>query len=163
MRELTVAAIQIACSDDIPANLDKIESLARTAVRRGAKLVVLQELFEGSYFCKDEDGRHRARAKPMTRHPSIERMSRLARELCVVLPVSFYELDGERRFNSLVMIDADGRVLGHYRKSHIPNSPGYSEKYYFSDGDTGFIVHETAVGRVEIGRASCRERVYVLV
>ncbi|MGH6931651.1 MAG: N-carbamoylputrescine amidase [Dongiaceae bacterium] len=151
MRELTVAAVQIACSDDVQANLDKLESHVRTAVRRGAKLVVLQELFEGTYFCKDVDGRHRARAKPFANHPSIERMSRLARELCVVLPVSFYEVDGAQRFNSLAMIDSNGRVLGHYRKSHIPDSPGYSEKYYFSNGDTGFMVHETAVGRVGAG------------
>lgn len=151
MRQLIAAAVQISCSDDVGANLDKLEHHVREASRRGAQLVVLQELFEGVYFCMDEDKRHNVRARPLAGHPTIARMAALARETGVVLPVSLFERDGSRLFNTLVMIDADGRVLGHYRKSHIPNSPGYSEKLYFADGDTGFRVFETAAGKIGAG------------
>jgi N-carbamoylputrescine amidase len=151
MSHLVVGAVQIACSDDVNENLDKIEIHVREAARRGAKLVVLQELFEGPYFCVDIDAKHNARAKPFDGHKTVARLSSLARELGVVLPVSFFEEDGSKRFNSLAMIDADGKTLGLYRKSHIPNSPGYSEKFYFADGDTGFMVNDTAVGKVGAG------------
>lgn len=151
MTKLIVAAVQIACTEDTNANLDKLEIHVRHAAARGAKLIVLQELFEGPYFCVDEDKKHLARAKPLEGHSTISRFSSLAKELGVVLPVSLYEQDGNRYFNSLVMVDADGRLCKTYRKSHIPDNPGYSEKLYFSDGDTGFIVHETAVGKVGAG------------
>ena len=151
MSQLVVGAVQIACGDDVTANLDKIELHVREAARRGAKLVVLQELFEGPYFCIDIDAAHYSRAKPFKGNATIARLSALARELGVVLPVSFFEEDGNRRFNSLAMIDADGEVLGLYRKSHIPDSPGYSEKFYFANGDTGFKVHDTAVGKIGAG------------
>lgn len=151
MSQLVVGAVQISCSDDLNVNLDKIELHVREAVRRGAKLVVLQELFEGPYFCIDIDAAHNKRAKPFNGHATVARLSSLARELSVVLPVSFFEEDGSRRFNSLSMIDADGKSLGLYRKSHIPDAPGYSEKFYFADGDTGFVVHDTAVGKVGAG------------
>ncbi len=151
MSQLVVAAAQIACSDDLDANLNKIELQVREAARRGAKLVVLQELFEGPYFCIDIDAIHNTRAKPFRGHQTVARLSSLAKELGVVLPVSFFEEDGSRRFNSLAMIDADGKALGLYRKSHIPDSPGYSEKFYFANGDTGFMVHETAVGKIGAG------------
>lgn len=151
MNPLIVGAVQIACSDDVKANLDKLELHVCQAAQRGAKLVVLQELFEGPYFCIDIDEAHKSRAKPFKGNSTIARFSSLAKELGVVLPVSFYEEDGSRRFNSLAMIDADGKVLGLYRKSHIPNSPGYSEKFYFADGDTGFVVHDTALGKVGAG------------
>jgi N-carbamoylputrescine amidase len=151
LSNLVVAAVQIACSDDVNANLDKLEMHVRHAAARGAKLIVLQELFEGPYFCVDEDKKHLARAKPLQSHATISRFSSLAKELGVVLPVSLFELDGNRYFNSLVMVDADGRVSKTYRKSHIPDNPGYSEKLYFADGDTGFIVHETAVGKIGAG------------
>lgn len=151
MRQLIAAAVQIACSDEVEANLAKLETQVREAARRGAQLVVLQELFEGVYFCMDEDARHNARAKPLAGHPTIARMAKLARDTGVVLPVSLFERDGARLFNTLVMIDADGKVLGHYRKSHIPDSPGYSEKLYFADGDTGFRVFETAAGKIGAG------------
>ncbi len=151
MSQLIVGAVQIACSDDLDANLDKIESHVREAARRNARLVVLQELFEGPYFCIDIDAAHNKRARPLKGHPTIARLSKLAKDLGVVLPVSFFEEDGNRRFNSLAMIDADGRLLGLYRKSHIPDAPGYSEKFYFADGDTGFMVHDTAVGKVGAG------------
>jgi N-carbamoylputrescine amidase len=151
MKNLVVGAVQIACSDDLNANLNKLELHVRSAAARGAKLVVLQELFEGSYFCVDIDAKHMSRAKPLENHSTISRFSSLARELGVVLPVSLFERDGARCFNSLVMIDADGRALKTYRKSHIPDSPGYSEKFYFADGDTGFMVQETAVGKIGAG------------
>jgi N-carbamoylputrescine amidase len=151
MSQLVVGAVQIKCSDDVGENLDKIETHVREAARRGARLVVLQELFEGPYFCIDIDSRHNARAKPFKGHPTVARFSSLARELNVVLPVSFFEADGVKRYNSLAMIDADGSVLGLYRKSHIPDAPGYSEKFYFADGDTGFMVFDTAVGKIGAG------------
>ena len=151
MRQLIAAAVQISCTDEIEANLDKLEHHVRAVARRGAQLVVLQELFEGVYFCMDEDKRHNVRARPLDGHPTVARMAALARETGTVLPVSLFERDGSRLFNTLVMIDADGKVLGHYRKSHIPNSPGYSEKLYFADGDTGFRVFETAAGKIGAG------------
>ncbi len=151
MDKLIVAAVQVSCTDDVKANLDKLEMQLREAARRGARLVVLQELFEGPYFCIDVDEAHKRRARPFKGNTTIARFSSLAKELGVVLPVSFYEEDGSRRFNALSMIDADGKVLGLYRKSHIPDAPGYSEKYYFANGDTGFMVHETAAGKVGAG------------
>lgn len=151
MGELIVAAVQIACDRDVTANLDKLEMHVREAARRGARLVVLQELFEGPYFCIDRSDSRNALARPFRANKTVSRFASLARELEIVLPVSFFEEDDGRRFNSLTMIDADGKVLGLYRKSHIPDSPGYYEKYYFADGDTGFVVHETAVGRIGAG------------
>ena len=151
MSQLIAAAVQLALGDDLAANLDKIERHVREAARRGATIVVLQELIDGCYFCKDIDIEQRGRARPAEGHPAIERLSSLARELGVVLPVSFYEQAGEKAFNSLAMIDADGSMLGIYRKSHIPDSPGYSEKTYFHEGDTGFRVFETQVGKVGAG------------
>jgi N-carbamoylputrescine amidase len=151
MSQLIVAAVQIACSDDLTANIAKIEIHVREAARRGAKLVVLQELFEGPYFCIDKDSKHNVRAKPFAGHATITHFSKLANELGVVLPVSFFEVDGEARYNSLAMIDADGKTLGLYRKSHIPHNEGYSEKFYFADGNTGFKVFDTAVGKIGTG------------
>lgn len=151
MQNLVVAAVQIACSDDAKTNLDKLETHIRHAAARGAKLVVLQELFEGIYFCMDADKKHLSRAKPFENHSTISRFSSLAKELGVVLNVSLFEKDGSRYFNSLAMIDADGSVSNTYRKSHIPDAPGYSEKLYFAEGDTGFMVHETAVGKIGAG------------
>ena len=151
MAQLIVGAVQISCNDNLNANLDKIELHVREAARRGAKLVVLQELFEGPYFCIDIDAAHNKRAKPFKGHATVARLSSLAKELGIVLPVSFFEDDGDKRFNSLAMIDADGKTLGLYRKSHIPDAPGYSEKFFFANGDTGFMVHDTAVGKIGAG------------
>jgi N-carbamoylputrescine amidase len=151
MDTLIAGAVQLALGDDLEANLDKIESRVREAARRGAQLVVLQELIDGCYFCKDIDERERRRARPAKGHPAIERLSLVAKDAGVVLPVSFYEEAAGRTFNSLALLDADGRTLGLYRKSHIPDSPGYSEKSYFADGDTGLMVHDTAVGKVGAG------------
>lgn len=151
MREVTVAAVQFACSWTVPANLDRAEALVRAAAAQGARLVLLPELFATPYFCATQRAEHLALAAPAEGHPLIARFAVLARALGVVLPVSFYERDGQALFNSLSMIDADGRILGVYRKSHIPQGPGYEEKFYFSPGDTGFRVWDTAVGRIGAG------------
>lgn len=151
MREVTVAATQMACSWDRDRNVAQAESLVRQAAARGASVVLLQELFENPYFCKDQDPRFFALAHPFEGNPLIARMSRLAKELGVVLPVSFFERANNAYFNSLAMIDADGRVLGLYRKSHIPDGPGYQEKYYFNPGDTGFRVWQTRAGTLGVG------------
>jgi len=151
MREITVAVTQFACSWDIAANIATAERLVREAAARGARVVLLQELFETPYFCITEDPRHLALARPFEGNPLIARFAALAAELGVVLPLSFFERAGEAAFNSLAMIDADGTVLGRYRKSHIPQGPGYEEKFYFSPGDTGFRVWDTAAGRIGVG------------
>ena len=151
MGMLKVAAVQIACSDELSENLAKVEQYIREAADDGARLVVLQELFEGPYFCIEADEAQRARARPFKGHPTIARLADLARQLDVVLPVSFYELDGDSGYNSLCMIDAGGEILGLYRKSHIPDYPGYEERSYFSQGDTGFKVFDTAAGRIGAG------------
>ncbi len=146
MRELTLAATQFACSWDLPANADRAEALIRRAAGEGAQVVLIQELFAAPYFCITERAEYLALAQPFEGHPLIARFAALARDLGVVLPVSFFERAGTAHFNSVAMIDADGRVLGRYRKSHIPQGPGYEEKYYFSPGDTGFRVWDTAHG-----------------
>ncbi len=151
MRKVTVAVTQFACSWDLPANLDRAEALVRRAAGEGAEVVLLQELFAAPYFCITEDPRHFALAVPFEGHPLIARFADLARELGVVLPVTVFERAGEAHFNTLAMIDADGTLLGRYRKSHIPQGPGYEEKYYFSPGDTGFRVWETGIGRIGVG------------
>ena len=151
MREVTVAATQMACAWDRQRNLEGAERLVREAARRGAKVVLLQELFEAPYFCKDQRPRHFALAQPFEGNPLIARMSRLAAELGVVLPVSFFERSNNAHFNSVAMIDADGSPLGVYRKSHIPDGPGYQEKFYFTPGDTGFRVWRTRAGCIGVG------------
>lgn len=153
MRQLTVAATQMACSWERDANVARAERLVREAAARGARLVLLPELFETPYFCKEQRAEHFALAHPFEGNPLLARMSRLAAEFGVVLPVSFFERCNNAFFNSIAIIDADGRVLGVYRKSHIPDGPGYQEKFYFSPGDTGFRVWPTRVG--PIGVAIC--------
>ncbi|PZR00015.1 MAG: N-carbamoylputrescine amidase [Cereibacter sphaeroides] len=153
MRPITLAATQFACSWDLPANADRAESVIRKAVAQGANAVLVQELFATPYFCITQRAEYLDLAQPMQGHPLIARFSDLAKELGVVLPLSYFEKAGTAYFNSLAMIDADGRVLGNYRKTHIPQNPGYEEKFYFSPGDTGFRVWDTAVGR--IGTAIC--------
>jgi N-carbamoylputrescine amidase len=153
MSIVTVAATQMACSWDRDANIANAEKLIRAAAARGANLVLIQELFETPYFCKDHQPRHFDLAHPLEGHPAVEHFRTLARELGVVLPVSVFERAGNAFFNSLVLVDADGRVLGSYRKSHIPEGPGYHEKFYFSPGDTGFKVFDSSAGR--LGVAIC--------
>ncbi|WP_431856204.1 N-carbamoylputrescine amidase [Azospirillum sp.] len=153
MRTVTVAATQMACTWDRAANVERAEALVREAAGRGAQIVLLQELFETPYFCKDQKPELFDLAAPAEDHPVLARMSALAAELGVVLPVSFFERANTAFYNSLAVIDADGRVLGVYRKSHIPDGPGYQEKYYFSPGDTGFQVYKTRYAT--IGTAIC--------
>jgi N-carbamoylputrescine amidase len=153
MSIVTVAATQMACSWDRDANLANAEKLIRAAAARGANVVLIQELFETPYFCKDHQPRHFDLAYPLEGHPAVEHFRKLARELGVVLPVSVFERAGNSFFNSVVVVDTDGSVLGVYRKSHIPEGPGYHEKFYFSPGDTGFRVFDSSVGR--LGVAIC--------
>src|SRR5580698_6743997 len=153
MSKVTVAATQMACSWDRDANMARAEKLIREAARRGANVVLIQELFETPYFCKDHDSGHFDLAKPLEGHPAVEHFRGLARELDVVLPVSVFEHANNAFYNSVVMVDAGGGVLGSYRKSHIPEGPGYHEKFYFSPGDTGFKVFETRYAK--LGVAIC--------
>lgn len=152
-RTVTVAATQQACGWDRAANVEGVESLIREAAGKGAQIILPQELFETPYFCKDQKQSLFALAAPAENHPVIERMSALARELAVVIPVSFFERARNAYYNSVAMVDADGSVLGVYRKSHIPDGPGYQEKFYFSPGDTGIPVFKTRYATV--GCAIC--------
>jgi len=153
MNKVTLAATQMTCGWDVGANVARAEKLIREAAARGANIVLIQELFETPYFCKDHQPRHFELARPLEGHPTVEHFRGLARELAVVLPVSVFERAGNVFFNSLVMVDADGQVLGSYRKSHIPEGPGYHEKFYFSPGDTGFKVFDTRYAK--LGAAIC--------
>ncbi len=151
--KVTVAATQMACGPDREANIAKAEKLVRAAATKGANVVLIQELFEAPYFCKDHLAKHFELALPIAENPAIERLARVAKELGVVLPLSVFERAQNAYFNTLVMVDADGATLGIYRKSHIPESPGYHEKFYFSPGDTGFKVWPTRFGN--LGVAVC--------
>jgi N-carbamoylputrescine amidase len=150
---VTVAATQMACGTDRDANIASAERLIREAAGRGANVVLIQELFESPYFCKDHLAKHFELATPIAENPAIRRLARVAAELNVVLPLSVFERAHNTYFNTLVMVDADGSTLGIYRKSHIPESPGYHEKFYFSPGDTGFRVWRTRFGA--LGVAVC--------
>jgi len=141
----------MTCSWNIEENVSKAEQLIREAAEQGAQIVLIQELFETPYFPIDQDTRHLKLARPLEDHPTISRMAQLARELAVVLPVSFFERANRVFFNSLAIIDADGSLLGIYRKTHIPNAIGYQEKYYFSPGDSGFRVWKTQYGNIGAG------------
>jgi len=149
--KVTVAATQMACSWDREANIANADKLVRAAAARGANVVLIQELFETPYFCKDHLAGHFELATPIDENPAIRHLAALAKQLGVVLPLSVFERAQNAYFNSLVMIDADGSTLGVYRKSHIPESPGYHEKFYFSPGDTGFKVWKTRFGCLGVG------------
>ncbi|MBM4215519.1 MAG: N-carbamoylputrescine amidase [Gammaproteobacteria bacterium] len=150
-RKVTVAATQFACSWDRDANIARAEALVREAVGRGAQVILLQELFETPYFCIEQDARHFELATTVAENEAIKHFRQVAKELEVVLPISFFERANQSFFNSVAIVDADGEVLGLYRKSHIPNGPGYQEKQYFSPGDTGFKVWSTRFGRIGVG------------
>ena len=150
-RKLTLAVIQSAFSDDIEANIAKTAGFIREAAESGADVILPPELFQGHYFCKTQREEEFARAYPWREHPCVVKLAPLAKELGVVLPISFYEKAGPHYFNSLVMVDADGTLLGLYRKSHIPDGPGYQEKFYFRPGDTGFRVWNTQKGKIGVG------------
>ncbi|QSF50308.1 N-carbamoylputrescine amidase [Thermosynechococcus sp. GLH187] len=151
MRTLTVAAIQAQLTDDVETNILHLSDLVRQAHQQGAQVIVLPELFEGHYFCKEERESHFQRAHPVKNHPTIAHFEALARELAVVIPVSFFEKAGTVYYNSVAMIDAGGVNLGVYRKSHIPDGPGYEEKFYFRPGNTGFRVWRTRYGKIGVG------------
>ncbi len=153
MSQVTVAATQFACDWNIEGNLNKAEAMVREAHEQGAQIILIQELFAAPYFCKDQLGKHFDLAEPYEGNSILERFSKLAKELKVVLPVSYFERANQAYFNSLAVIDADGTILDNYRKTHIPDGPGYQEKYYFSPGDTGFKVWDTAYAK--IGVAIC--------
>lgn len=151
MRKITVAATQMACGWDRAANIDKAETLIRKAAGEGAQIIQLQELFETPYFAQIEDYEYLDLARGKDNNEMIMRMQEVAKELEVVLPVSFFEDAGMVRFNTTAVIDADGRVLGYYRKTHIPDDMGYYEKFYFSPGNTGFRVWDTKYARIGVG------------
>ena len=158
MTTITVAALQLAFSDDLDENIRNVSELVREAAGKGAKLILPPELFEGHYFCRTQDEGHFTRALPAGEHPAVLAMQKLAVELGVYIPTSFFEADGHHHYNSLAMIDDKGRVMGVYRKSHIPDGPGYSEKFYFRPGNTGFQTYETPFGTV--GPAVCWDQWY---
>ncbi len=150
-REVTIGVVQCARSGPLEANVARVESLVRDAAAKGANVVLPPELFEGPYFCKEEREEYFDWAKPVEEHPTIARFSKLAKELGVVIPVSFFERAGQAYFNTVAVVDADGALLGTYRKSHIPDGPGYEEKFYFRPGDTGFRVWKTRHGTIGVG------------
>lgn len=151
MRTVTIGVTQMAASADVKSNHDTAERLAREAAARGANVVLIQELFEAPYFCSEQHAGHFASARDAQGNATVARFASLAKELGVAMPVSFFERAGNTHYNTVAMVDADGRVLGHYRKSHIPDGPGYQEKFYFAPGDTGFKVWDTAHGKVGVG------------
>jgi len=150
MRNVSVAATQMACVSDRDTNVDTADSLVRDAASRGARIILLQELFETPYFCKDMNAGYFKLAHEGSDNPLVRHFQALAKELSVVLPISFFERANNVFFNSVAVVDADGSLLGIYRKSHIPHGPGYQEKFYFSPGDTGFRVWNTKYARLGI-------------
>lgn len=151
MRKVKVAATQMRCSADPDKNIAKAEALVREAADKGARIILLQELFETPYFCQKENPAYYCYANELAGNKAVNHFKAIAKELQVVLPISFYEKKNNARYNSMAVIDATGEVLGVYRKSHIPDGPGYEEKFYFNPGDTGFKVWETSYGKIGVG------------
>ncbi|MSV24168.1 N-carbamoylputrescine amidase [Selenomonas sp. WCA-380-WT-3B 3/] len=151
MRTVTVAAIQMKMAAEPEANIKKADQMVREAAAQGAQIILLPELFERPYFCQERQYDYYHYALPLQENPAVHRLQDTARELEVVLPVSFYERDETRLFNSVAMLDADGTVLGVYRKTHIPDDHYYQEKFYFTPGNTGFKVWDTRYGRIGVG------------
>ena len=146
-----VSAIQMAMSDDKKSNVQKAEKLVRESAQGGAQIILLPELFEALYFCKDMDEKYFSWAAPLKGNKLIERFSALAKELKVVILVSYFEKSDEGYFNSLVVVDSDGTIMDNYRKTHIPDGPGYEEKFYFKPGDSGFKVYSSSYGKIGVG------------
>ena len=146
-----VSAIQMSMTQDKKANVSKAELLVRDAHKNGAQIILLPELFEGLYFCKDMDKKYFSWATPRENNKLIKRFSDLAKELHVVILVSYFEKSEEEYFNSLVVVNAEGSVMDNYRKTHIPDGPGYEEKFYFKPGDSGFKVYDTTYGKIGVG------------
>lgn len=151
MRKVKVAATQMACTRNREENIANAEAMVREAASRGANVILLQELFETPYFCQQQHFEYMNLAMPLDKDPAVNRFKEVAKELGVVIPVSFYEKAGNTGFNTIAMIDADGTVLGKYRKTHIPDGLPYAEKFYFTPGDTGFKVWDTTFGRIGVG------------
>lgn len=151
MRTVKVAATQMSCSADLAENIAKADRLVREAAGKGAQIILLQELFETPYFCQKEKAKYYSYASELEENKAVLHFQKVAKELQVVLPISFYEKKNNARYNSLAIIDADGEILGKYRKSHIPDGPGYEEKFYFNPGDTGFKVWKTRYARIGVG------------
>ncbi len=151
MAEIKVAALQMKCTSDVFENIKKAEELVRTASEAGAKIILLPELFERLYFCQERRYEYYDFALPVNENAAVNHFKNICKELSVVMPISFYEKDGTRLFNSIAMIDADGKVLGVYRKTHIPDDHYYQEKFYFTPGNTGFKVFGTMYGNVGVG------------
>ena len=148
---IKVSAVQMSMSEDKKANVAKAKELVIQAHKNGANIVLLPELFESLYFCKDMDKKYFSWASPRENNPLIDEFSLLAKELGVVILVSYFEKADDKYFNSLVVIDADGKVMDNYRKTHIPDGAGYEEKFYFKAGDSGFKVYDTAFGKIGVG------------
>jgi len=151
VRKVKVAATQMSCSGNIDENISKAEKLVREAAAQGAQIILLQELFETPYFCQKEKSDYYTYATELELNKAVNHFKAIAKELEVVLPISFYEKKNYARYNSLAVIDADGTVMGKYRKSHIPDGPGYEEKFYFNPGDTGFKVWNTRYAKIGVG------------
>ena len=151
MTKVTVAALQLAFSDDMASNIEMVAGQVVKAAARGAKIVLPPELFEGPYFCKVEDEALFAQALPVEEHPAVQEMRKVAKAHGVYIPTSFFERDGQHYYNSLALIDDEGEIMGVYRKSHIPDGPGYEEKYYFRPGNSGFKVWNTRHGTIGVG------------
>ncbi|MBB6460420.1 N-carbamoylputrescine amidase [Flammeovirga kamogawensis] len=151
MRKITVSATQTSFTWDKKDNLEKTEKLVREAAAKGAQIILLSELFETPYFCLQPNEDYFELAKPIEENTAVNHFQKIAKELEVVLPISFYERQGHARYNSIAVIDADGEILGVYRKTHIPDSPGYFEKFFFNPGDTGFKVWDTKYAKIGVG------------
>lgn len=151
MREVTVAAVQMQMGKTVGENVQKADQMVREAAKKGANIVLLPELFERPYFCQERRYDYYDYAAPVMENEAVIHFQKVASELSVVIPVSFYEKDENRLYNSIAVIDADGKVLGVYRKTHIPDDHYYQEKFYFSPGNTGFLVWDTKYGRIGIG------------
>ncbi len=149
--KVTLAATQMKCTWEIEDNIEKAKQLILNAAKKGANIILIQELFQTPYFCIEYDEKIFSLAKPFKNNPVILEMSELAKKLNVVLPISYFEVENNAYYNAIAIIDADGKILGNYRKSHIPDGPGYLEKYYFNPGDTGFKVWETKFGKIGVG------------
>lgn len=151
MRNVTVAALQFKCSDSVSENINKADSMVREAAKKGANIILLSELFERQYFCQERRYDYYDFAKPLEENDAVLHFKAVAKELSVVLPISFYEKAGNVLYNTVAVIDADGDILGIYRKTHIPDDHFYQEKFYFTPGDTGFKVWDTKYGKIGVG------------
>ena len=151
MRKVTIVAVQMQCSISVSENIEKADAMVRRAAQQGAQVILLPELFERPYFCQERRYEHYAFAKPVLENDAVRHFLSVAKELEVVIPVSFYEKDGCTLYNSVAMVDADGSLMGVYRKTHIPDDHYYQEKFYFTPGNTGFRVWDTRYGKIGVG------------